>query len=226
VNAGQNCFLSQSQWRQLLRNSAASPVTQGPPSLSLRAKLCDLLVDIPDVLSELSKLSDVDGSRSLDQRNPESRRERTLLRAIAVKRSIETWYANELEPLLLACRSPSNASLKPNGPPWDIHADTGKVLEYPELLLAVLDCVSNSVLVRLEKLLLALTSASLQRHEELKFVLCPALMARRQATIRKSFNFVKRSSKVAAKPLEFGLQQLWSTNRAFGQYSERSSASS
>ena len=190
-------------------------MTQGPPSLSLRAKLCDLLVDIPDLLSELSKLSDLDGSRLLDQSDPESRHERILLRAIAINRSIETWYANELEPLLLACRSPSNASLKSNGPPWDIHTDTGKVFDYPELLLAVLDCVSNSVLVRLEKLLLTLTSASLQQHEELKFAICPATIARRQATIRESFNFVKRNSKVAAKPLEFGLQQLWSTNRAF-----------
>jgi hypothetical protein len=130
---------------------------------------------------------------------------------------IETWYANELEPLLLACGSPSNASLKSNGPAWDMHADTGKVFEYPELLLAVLDCVSNSVLVRLEKLLLTLTSVPLQQHEELKFTPSPATIARRQATIRNSFNFVKRHSKVAAKPLEFGLQQLWSADRAFGQ---------
>ena len=216
ANAGQNCFLSQSQWRQLLRNPAVSPVTQGPPSLSVRAKLCDLLVDIPDLLSELS---DLDGSRSLDRSDPESRHERILLRAIAMNRNIETWYANELEPLLFACGPPPNASLKSNGPAWDIHTDTGKVFEYPELLLAVLDCVSNSVLVRLEKLLLTLTSASLQQHEELKFTLCPATIARRQATIRESFNFVKRHSKVAAKPLEFGLQQLWSTDRTFGQYS-------
>jgi hypothetical protein len=214
VNAGQNCFLSQSQWRQLLRDSATSPVAQGPPSLSLRAKLCDLLVDIPDLFSELSKPSDPDGSRSLDQRDPESRHGCILLRAIATSRSIETWYTNELEPLLSACRSPSNAPLKSNGPPWDIHTDTGKVLDYPELLLAVLDCVSNSVLVRLEKLLLTLPSASLQQLEELKFAICPTTTARRQATIRESFNFVKRNSKVAAKPLEFGLQQLWSTNRA------------
>jgi hypothetical protein len=207
-------------------------VTQGPPSLSLRSKLCDLLVDIPDLLSELSKSSDLDGSRSLDQSDPERRHERKLLRPNAMNRSIETWYANELEPLLLACGSPPNASLKSNGPAWDIHTDTGKVFEYPELLLAVLDCVSNSVLVRLEELLLTLTSASLQQHKNLNFTLCPATIARRQATIRKSFNFVKRHSKVAAKPLEFGLQQLWSTDCAFGQYSisetskKRSSASS
>lgn len=207
-------------------------MTQGPPSISLRSKLCDLLVDIPDLLSELSKSSDLDGSRSLHQSDPESRHERILLRAIAMNGSIETWYANELEPLLLACGSPPNASLKSNGPGWDIHTDTGKVFEYPELLLAVLDCVSNSVLVRLEELLLTLTSASLQQHKKLNFTFCPATIARRQATIRESFNFVKRHSKVAAKPLEFGLQQLWSTDCAFGQYSisetpkKRSSASS
>jgi hypothetical protein len=136
-----------------------------------------------------------------------------------MNRSIETWYANELEPLLLACGSPSSASLKSNSPAWNIHTNTRKVFEYPELLLAVLDCVSSSVLVRLEKLLLTLTSTSLQQHGELKFTLCPATIARRQATIRESFNFVKKNSKVAAKPLEFGLQQLWSTDRAFGQYS-------
>lgn len=201
-------------------------MTQGPPSLSIRAKLCDILVDIPDLLSELSNLSDLDGSRSLDQGDLESRHECILLRAIAINRSIETWYANELEPLLLAYRSPSSASLKPNDPPWDVHPGTGKVFQYPELLLAVLDCVSNSVLVRLEKLLLTLTSTSQQQHDELKFAICPTTIARRQATIRESFNFVKKSSKVAAKPLEFGLQQLWSTDRAFGQHSNRSSASS
>ena len=88
ANAGQNCFLSQSQWRQLLRNPAVSPVTQGPPSFSVRAKLCDLLVDIPDLISELSKLSGLDGSRLLDRSDPESRHERILLRAIAMNRNI------------------------------------------------------------------------------------------------------------------------------------------
>jgi hypothetical protein len=219
VHAGQTCFLSQSQWRQLLRNSAASPAGQGPPSLSLRAKLCDLLVDIPDLLSELSNLSNLDGSRLPDQSDIESRHECILLRAIAISRRIRTWHVNEFEPLLLACRSPSNASLRPNSPPWDIHTDTGKAFEYPELLLAVLDCVSNSVLVRLEKLLLTLTPASLQQREELQLDICPATIARRQATIRKTFNFVKRSSTVAAKPLEFGLQQLWSADLAIDRYS-------
>ena len=150
---------------------------------------------------------------------PESRHERILLRAFTMNGSIDPWYANELEPLVLACGSLSNASLKLNGPAWDMHPDTSKAFKYPELLLTVLDCVSNSVLVRLEKLLLTLTSASLQQHEELKFTLGPATIARRQATIRESFNFVRRHSKVAAKPLEFGLQQLWSTDRAIVQYS-------
>jgi hypothetical protein len=219
MNAGQSCFLSQSQWRQLLQNPAAPPVGQGPPSLSLRAKLSDFLVDIPDLLLEVSNLSDPDGSCSLDPTDPESRRERVLLRAIAINRTIETWYVKELEPLLQAYDSLSDASLKSDGPPWDTRTDAGNGFEYPELLLAVLDCISNSVLIKFEKILPALTSASPQKHEELEFTICPATIARRQATVRVALNFVKRNSKVAAKPLEFGLQQLWSTDGVLGQYS-------
>ena len=218
VNAGQNCFLSQSQWRQLLQNTAVPPVAQGPPSLSLRAKLCDWLVDIPDLLSEVSNLSDLDGSRSLDLTDSESRHERVLLRAIAMNRRIETWCTKELEPLLLSCDSLSNASLKSNGPSWGTRTNTGNDFEYPELLLAVLDCVSNSVLIKLKELLSTLTSASSQQHEELVNI-CPATIARRKATVRVSLDFVKRNSKVAAKPLEFGLEQLWSIDGVLGQYS-------
>jgi len=217
--AGQNCFLSQSQWRQLLQDPAASPVAQGPPSLSLRAELCDLLVDIPNLFSEVSNMSNPDGSCSLDQTDPESRHERVLLRAITMYRSIETWLVNELEPLLLACDSPSNESTNSSSPPWNTRTDTGNVFEYPELLIAVLDCISNSVLIKLEKLLFTLISASPQQHEELEFIICPTTTARRQATVRMSLDFVKRNCKVAAKPLEFGLQQLWSTGGVLAQYS-------
>lgn len=198
---------------------ASPPVAQGPPSLPLRAKLCDVLVDVPDLLSQASTLSDLDGSRSGDQADLEARCEHLLLRVTAMSRRLETWYVEELEPLLRACDSLSTASTKSTGPSRDTGNTSGDSYEYPELLLAVLDCISNTVLVKLEKVFSTLTLALPELHKDIGLATWPATIMRRQATVRVSLNFVRRNSKVAAKPLEFGLQQLWSADGAFGQRS-------
>ena len=208
VIAGHYCFLSQPQWRRLLVNPAVSPMSHESPSISLRARLCDFLADIPDLQKEISDVSNLGMSRSLDPKALYSRQERILVRVIAMKFSVETWYVTELEPRLLACDPPSRALLQSGSPSWSTCTEGVNEFEYSEILLAVLDCVTNTLLIKLDKLLAGLTSTSPQQHPELEFETCTVTIARRQATVCSSFNFIKKNSKVAAKPLEVGLQQL------------------
>ncbi|KAJ9297387.1 hypothetical protein DTO271G3_4680 [Paecilomyces variotii] len=216
MSEGQECFLSQLRWRQLLQSPAIFSISKGPPSLSLRSKLCDLLVDGPDLLSEASKLSRLEASGLHHQFELERQLDRVLYRAVSMKRSIERWYIEEFEPSLLAHRSLANASTKA-APPSDLQSKLG-IPRYPEVLFGVLDCVSNSVLVRLDELLLSLTAESLGRHNgSAAAVVDPDITAQRQETVRTSFDSVRQSSRVAAKPLEFGMRQIWSIGSIFNQ---------
>jgi hypothetical protein len=214
MSEGQDCFLSQSQWRQLLQKPAAFPVSRGPPSLSLRSKLCNLLVDGPDLLQEAAKLIDLEASGSYDPLELQKQRYDVFVRASSMKRSIEGWYLNEFQPSLLVFRSLANDYSKVSLPS-DLESNHGHISRYPEVLFGVLDCVSNTVLVKLDQLLLSLTAGSSGKHDDLSFVIDPDLTATRQETIHDSFAFVSRKVRVAAKPLEFGLQQIWSIGHVF-----------
>ncbi|KAJ9213931.1 transcriptional regulator family: Fungal Specific TF [Paecilomyces variotii] len=215
MSEGRECFLSQLQWRQLLQSPAVFPISKGPPSLSLRSKLCDLLVDGPDLLSEASKLSMLEASGLYRQSELERQRDHVIYRAVSMKQSIERWYIEEFEPSLLAHRPLANASTKAV-PPSGLQSNLG-IPRYPEVLFGVLDCISNSVLIRLDELLLSLTAGSLGGHNGAAAAVDPNITAQRQETVRTSFNSVRQSSRVAAKPLEFGMRQIWSIGRVFNQ---------
>ncbi|GAD96740.1 hypothetical protein AOR_1_594154 [Paecilomyces variotii No. 5] len=216
MNGGEDCFLSHPKWRQLAQSPAMFPVRKGPPSLSLRSKLCNLLVDGPDLLSEASKLSRLGVSGLCHPAELERRRDDVTQRAVSMKQSIEKWYFEEFEPSLAAQRHLANTSAKSVrfDPHTNYEVDNPR---YPEVLFGVLDCVSNSVLIRLDELLLSLTTGSLRGHGGAVVSVDPNIIAQRQETVRVSFDSVRRNSRVAAKPLEFGMRQIWSIGRVFDQ---------
>jgi hypothetical protein len=131
--------------------------------------------------------------------------ERILLRIVALHRSLEDWYTNRFRFLLLACTQSSE--VQSDGP-----EATPTVVEYPEILFAVVDSVTNTALLILEKLYDSLSAASPHRTQSPETTISPSTTtARREMTVRTSLDFVRRKARVAAQPLEFGLKQLWSS---------------
>ncbi|KAB8071261.1 hypothetical protein BDV29DRAFT_159681 [Aspergillus leporis] len=90
--------------------------------------------------------------------------------------------------------------------------------EYPHLLLGVLDCVVNSTLILLEDIMSTFASQPPQPDEPCSTIDYTITTQNRQQTIQFALDYVRRCSTVAAKPLEFGLQQLWSFRANQGKY--------
>ncbi|KAL1963335.1 hypothetical protein VTN77DRAFT_8456 [Rasamsonia byssochlamydoides] len=221
VHAGERCFLSEAPWRELLRRPAASAVTeeqeqeQDPPSLRLRSQLCDFLVDILDVVFEGCKFSAREQSiiSMVHQTDCNSPYKRILLRLHALHRSLEEWYVMHFHPHLLS-RDQSNTS-RSSGPEEipTASTSTSTCIAYPDIVLAVLNAVSNTALVMLEQVYSTITARckSLDLDSTSPSTICtPATTAKRAATARTSLDFVRRNAPVAAQPLEFGLKQLLS----------------
>ncbi|KAL1989064.1 hypothetical protein VTN96DRAFT_5827 [Rasamsonia emersonii] len=188
ANSGERCFLSDAPWREVLRRPAAT-AQEELPSFSLRSQLCDFVVDILDLVDDASK------SNSLHRLDSDTLHERILHRIISLHHSLEAWYFNHLKPLLLS----SNQS----------KTQTGSTV-YPDILLFVLDAVSNSALAMLEQWYAILAAASPHRHMLSDSTICltETSTANREAAARSSLDFVRRKAPVAAQPLVFGLKQL------------------
>jgi hypothetical protein len=184
----------------MLQTTRYEPSVSGSESkrdswgIGLRSQLCDYLVDIPvlvqdstTVLAEASKLYDEDAQAKLD-----GIRERILL----MRERLENWYVNVAVPRI---RRVDKKHMIIDEPRVE-HDDT-----YPGLLFGVLDCVANTVLVKLDTLLLSIGAASGRMGCDISY----DTIMRRQSTARKALEMVRRRSLIAAKPLEFGLQQIW-----------------
>ncbi|KAE8153459.1 hypothetical protein BDV25DRAFT_149523 [Aspergillus avenaceus] len=205
----QPCFLAESPWRDLLQQpeGPSIPETTG---LALRSRLCDWLVDIPLLLQEASTVlhntsKSKSTSKSKDQykEDPENTEINEILhRVISMRDQIETWYQNNIIPII---QSPAPDGVAPLRP----------CAEYPHLLFGVLDCVVNTTLIVLEDLIdvfpdvsgVSGVSQGIRSMEGKRVVL-----GRRQRTILNGLEYVKRVSPLAAKPLEVGMNRLQAFN--------------
>jgi hypothetical protein len=142
-----------------------------------------MLVDIPDLLSDVSRLLSTENNETFDgiQAEPDT----VLARVISQKRWVEKWYARELEPLFLR------------------DGDS----RYPNVLVAIMDFICSSTLLHLCDALSTL-SPILPQH-----VLNPALtvdqleIANWKDSVRTSFAFAGGTSWVISEPLKYGLSQ-------------------
>jgi hypothetical protein len=202
IGRQEGCFLAQSQWRELFKMPITTPVDIRNPRLSLRSQLCDMLVDAPDLLSEVSCLSSAEGNRSLDRADLQAQREDVLSRVIAQKHQVETWRAQELEPFFRTCDS---SQVRPTEVDASRHRD---------ILLAVLDCISSSALIALADALLTLRSLLPGHDEDGHLISHQSAIVGWKAAVRASLDIVRETSRVASEPLECGLRQIWSVGRA------------
>ena len=101
-------------------------------------------------------------------------------------------------------------------------------INYPDVLIGVLDCVANTAILAIERLLRRLCLARLQscgsvmgpswpKERESPWLSDdPGHMKQRCRRAVSALNFVKAESTLAAKPLEFGLQQVRSGDSGLG----------
>ncbi|BAE57536.1 unnamed protein product [Aspergillus oryzae RIB40] len=174
------CFLARSPWREFLRETEETALTPASWACVLRSKLCDWLVDIPVLLEEITGI--------LRSGNYGMKLKRLVQRAMVIHDQIDGWYLAEVVPAVPAPLRPS--------------------AEYSQPLMGVLDCVTNSTLITLEDAIstsVSLFSESDGFHKSIDFSIT---ISKRQQTISNALKYVRGYSLVAAKPLEFGLQQL------------------
>jgi hypothetical protein len=197
ASLGRECFLSRPDWRNML-HSTRSILDDGPTSISLRAQLCDYLVDVLGLLREASNLIE-ETSNSRSQRTEIADwRDSLMWRTSSLKQAFEWWYDNNISTLRRIYDDAHPEGEKAAGNNKSVNED---------LLLAVIECVSNSLLIRLDMVLsdlsAELTLGKLGYHQHRNVI------ARRQTAVLKALEYVREHSRTAAKPLEFGLQVLW-----------------
>ncbi|OAP58850.1 hypothetical protein AYL99_06147 [Fonsecaea erecta] len=76
-----------------------------------------------------------------------------------------------------------------------------------DLLLAIVDCVSNSIMMKLD--ILCFSVGADYNGFKVDNLDYQKAQARRKLMMYQSLQFVRAKSLIAAKPLEFGLRQLW-----------------
>jgi hypothetical protein len=225
VSSRQPCFLSNPEWRALLDTSADEVASGEDGAFILRADLCNFLLDVLSIITEVSSISRFMKSPPVNFVDTTERVERAVFRTLSIKKAIESWYNRQVEPRFGDHFMPCASFLVANQDD-DVAklADDGK-RQYPNLLFAVVVCVSNSMVIRLDTLLSTLVSLSPYKHDEVDLGISPSTTAQRQDIVHQSLHFVKRTSSVAAKPLSFGLQQLWFSDASwlevFDEYGDR-----
>ncbi|KAF2273832.1 uncharacterized protein EI97DRAFT_469313 [Westerdykella ornata] len=196
MNDSQHCFLSQPEWRQVFSDTPTFPTERA--SFSLRSAACDLFVDVPEILFQGTRLRDE------EREGPESRLQ-LLHQATTMHDAIEAWYHENLLPLISSDPSIPN------------EAQNASQRRYDDILMAVLDSISNTVLVSLRLLMACLMSDLPAGYPGRPDIPVPRLsMAERLVVSQSALAHVQRHSQLASKPLEFSLNLIRSyTNGAW-----------
>lgn len=214
IGNAESCFLSQPEWLNKLRTIPNIENTERLPYLSVRAEFCDILVYIHELLSELSELPILDDA----QPNTRTRHESAVIRARRIDDNIKNWYSRAVEPLILPGSSSSSSKL--DDPEEDTAFIENYAPHYPDALIAMFDCISNFVILKLEKMILSLSSAlSLMANEQLNFSISPSDTAKRRASMRASYKFIAIHSEHSVKPLSSALQQISLIDNTISKFS-------
>ena len=206
----EHCFLGYPEWQNLLSQNSSRPFQSSqPPSLSLRTLLATALVDFPSLIIDCSALVESQTYYT----GCEERFDLLIQKAISMLTDVTTWLQLKAEPYFM-----SN-TLTYCAPTMDYKEEN---INYPDILIGVLDCVANTAILAIERLLRHLCLARLRscgsamgpsgpKERGLPWLSDdPERMEQRYQRAVSAFDFVKAESTLAAKPLEFGLQQVQS----------------
>jgi len=202
----------------MLQSSQTPRPKQSSASLELRSDLCDLLVEIPDLLIETSNLRNMSRAYTLDYDESSSLWKDLRHRATRLYNLIDSWRSTDLTPILLAVSDSYNTPSSLDSLDSDLYSQSTSNFNEQRLLLAVLDCVSNLALAGLQKLVISIPPPqSSHQMEDLSPSPSYSTEAERKAAIRAAFEFVHSLSFIAAKPLGLGLRQLFSPDSFFNR---------
>lgn len=186
----QKCFLSKPQWRELPKQPGKARLDHKSASLRWRSELCDLVLDVPELLCECASLVNIQQADNVPPFGDQPTYQCLFDRIVEAYNSLEQWYRKELAPALPL-------------------ADSEGRREYPDVLSAIVDCVSTSILVQLQRFGFELFSLFDIKAPASGLPFSNEVFSERHTTSLKAFEFVKRFP-VAAKPLKFGLEQILS----------------
>ena len=212
----EHCFLCYPEWQSLISQNSSLPFQSSQPqSLSLRTLLATNIVHFPSLIIDCSALLE---SQTYHP-GWEERLDLLIEKAISMLTNVSNWLHFKAEPYIM-----SNTSTYC---PLITDYEGGQI-NYPDILIGVLDCVANTALLAIERLLRRLCHAGLQscgsaigpswpNERELPWLSKdPEHMKPRCQRATSALNFVKAESTLAAKPLEFGLQQVRSADSGLG----------
>ncbi|EXJ85833.1 hypothetical protein A1O1_06202 [Capronia coronata CBS 617.96] len=215
VGSEDRCFLAHPRWQALFEASARPSAVEWPSGFSLRAQLCDFLVQIPELITEVSNIVESLNTNAVVSVGLADRHQSALLRTSSIKKSVEGWYSTDLEPRRsLVTLQPDDE--QPNSDHLAAYLASATQTEFPQpdLLIMIVHCVSNHLMVRLDTLLSSLISSSPYDIDRTGLCPCLATMLTRRDAAFQYWNVVKSISQVAAKPLEYGIRQLWANDTA------------
>ncbi|KIX01249.1 uncharacterized protein Z518_08974 [Rhinocladiella mackenziei CBS 650.93] len=206
LSAGRDCFLAEPQWRALFKAGKRSS-DNSVPCISLRNQLCDFLVDLPGLTSNITAfVARVSAAPEQDYR---AHALSLLSRVMSFKHDFELWYQVNID-VLHQSDSPFWSHPKPRDYPERIASGLTAHPHYQGVLSAVLYCISNSILIQLDKLIISVQQACKSGDGPYLFKVNKETYVQQQRRARRAFNFVKGRSNVASKPLAHGLRQFWS----------------
>ncbi|KAF7889336.1 uncharacterized protein EAF01_010829 [Botrytis porri] len=189
----EHCYLRQPEWRALLATTSKWPsnaiTLKELKSLELRTQLCHQLFEIPSVLMAASSSFQNSGG-FLAGSHPV-----IMDNILEICSEMKAWLSREVEPHIFP--NPCNT--------------TRTTVEYSDPIAGVVDCVTNTTLLTLDKVICSLYHGSIATHAVDTFD-DPEIVARWYRRALVAYDFVQGESRFVAKPLEIGLRQLQSSS--------------
>lgn len=198
-----HCFLRSPEWQALISQSPVWPFQNSQSQiLALRSRLLAILVDLPSLVLYFSRTHEDQIHKTQWDEQSDSVMHKVSKMSVDIKK----WITAEAEPLFFSDASSQRV----------IQGHT----EYTDIISGVLDCVANTALLTIGNMLRFLCQARLRSSDLLgrsrQYRLGTsqlldsqgAIEYRRQRAMR-AFEFVQGESALAAKPLDFGLRQVY-----------------
>lgn len=198
----EHCFLSSPEWQGVLQQTATWPYqsTQAS-SLSLRTRLLTSLADMPSLVIYHAEVN----AEEMYQQERKERTDILISKATTMLNDAKNWLTFDAEPLFLSY------SVSIQG----LHEH----ISYPDVLAAVLDCVANTALVTIDKILRSLCKSRMvssillgEDFEANEQFDSPEIVEGWRQRAISAFKYVEGKSSIAAKPLDFGVRQIQAGN--------------
>ncbi|KAH8905683.1 hypothetical protein BR93DRAFT_968924 [Coniochaeta sp. PMI_546] len=203
MHAGEECFLARPEWRDVDR-APTEASAYGSEETRLKHMLSELLMDLPELIRESADLVMSHKARR-GQQDHETRLKNAISRQLQMKQELEIWFAT--------------VSLKTGSNGVDNDEASPPKLRYRTLFCGIVDCIVNSVFVKLDRMMLCLSTLLHPNAREYKGLgWSPSFLQAiedRRTVAREAFVFVKSTSDIGTKPLDFGLKMIATDDDVF-----------